>query len=288
MLKHLIFPKQIDNPCSRRLYRYIRRRSHQFILRRLRGIEPNLDNIYHCCTHKSASQWFKDIFSDPIVTKSSGLLPFTYQTFLPERADRRPIHERNFENLFFPKNTIITPIYSDYTKFKTINKPDNWRGFFILRDPRDLVVSWYFSVKETHPLMTDNLAKRRKELSSCSKKEGLKISIREMVQEGLFVAQRSWIQNSNKNPCVEIYRFEDLFGGNQVGYMNDLMKHLEIYLSENELKRLMEKHSFEKKKQESNHYRKGEKSDWKRHLEQEHLDLLEDLTGGILKLTDYE
>ena len=33
-------------------------------------------NIYHCAMRKTASQWVKAVFSDPIVYRHSGLLPY--------------------------------------------------------------------------------------------------------------------------------------------------------------------------------------------------------------------
>ena len=36
------------------------------------------DNVYHCCTQKTASQWFRGIFADPAFADHTGLeeVPF--------------------------------------------------------------------------------------------------------------------------------------------------------------------------------------------------------------------
>ena len=66
------------------------------------------------------------------------------------------------------------------------------------------------------------------------------------------------------------------------------MEHLSIPITDNALKKLLERHSFEKKKKVSNHYRKGKEDDWKNHLGLHHLNLLAELTDDVTETLGYD
>ncbi len=122
----------------------------------LRRGEPVLhrsvnQNVYHCTVQKCASQWMRALFSDPRVYRASGLRPYRYQDDLPGQFDPRTLTERRFDEPF-PVNSIATTIYIDYEGFSRIPKPRTYKAFFIMRDPRDVLISWYFSSKHSHPL----------------------------------------------------------------------------------------------------------------------------------------
>jgi len=278
--------RQFKSPVTRKIYDKIANTFFSLI----HSVRSRVDvtNIYHCCTHKTASQWFRSIFADPIIYQASGLLPYTYQRYLPDGADRRPLNERNFENYRFPRKAIITPLYVDWHSYRTIRKPEYYRTFFVLRDPRDLVVSWYFSMKDTHAVMTEQIAEWRSKLRALDKCEGLSFAIKEMNRTGQFTAQRSWVEHQDEDENVRIYRFEEIFGPRQFNIMKDLMQHLRIYIPDAVLRELLEKHSFERKRRRSGHYRKGKPGDWRNHLDPHHLKLLAELTDDIVGRLGYD
>jgi len=279
-------PNQFKNPITRKIHDKIA--NIFFSLTHSVKSHADVTNIYHCCTHKSASRWFRAIFTDPIIYQTSGLLPYMYQRYLPHQVDRRPINERNLESWSFPTKVIITPLYLDWQSYQTIRKPKLYKTFFVLRDPRDLIVSWYFSMKDTHPIMTEQSVEWRSKLRALDKSDGLSYAIKEINRMGQFTAQRAWVEHQNEDRNVKIYRFEDFFGTKQFNAMKGLMEHLRIHITDNALNELLEKHSFEKKKKMSNHYRKGKKGDWKNHLGLNHLKLLAELTDDITETLCYD
>jgi len=40
-----------------------------------------------------------------------------------------------------------------YDLYEEIQKPERYRTIYVQRDPRDVIVSWYWSMLETHVLM---------------------------------------------------------------------------------------------------------------------------------------
>src|SRR6185295_6056125 len=110
------------------------------------------ENVYHCCVHKTASQWVRKILHDARTYQYCGLEVYNYEQEFPGGVDTRRITERTFE-AEFPRRTIVTPIYIDLPGFQRLPRPDNHRAFFVPRDPRDVVIAWYCSVKLSDKVM---------------------------------------------------------------------------------------------------------------------------------------
>jgi len=228
-------------------------------------------NIYHCCTHKSASQWVRGLLGDPITYRYSGLEPFHYQTEWMDGHDPRPVTERYFEKQF-PRQTVATPLYLHYDCFRNLKKPRDYRAFFVLRDPRDVVVSWYFSMRNSHP-ENESVKQVRKDLRQRSKFEGLQYSIDWLSDFGLFDAQRSWTKA--KDSAIKVVTYEELTGPDQFNAFRELFNHLTVPIPDRKLKELLDKHSFEKKsggrskgeEDKDAHHRKGVSGDWRNHFD---------------------
>jgi hypothetical protein len=101
------------------------------------------DNIYHCCTQKTASQWFRGIFADPVFADYTGLESVPFIDLGLRGTSIKTA---------FPVGSVVTHLYIDYPTYQAIPKPERFRVFFVMRDPRDAVVSWYFSARYSHAL----------------------------------------------------------------------------------------------------------------------------------------
>jgi hypothetical protein len=255
--------------------------------------EPfNLENIYHCCVHKTGSQWLKSILADEIVTGKTGMALYTYQKNLPTKGDPRKLTERIFTEAM-PENRIISPLYMDYHSYNSIPKPERYKTFFIFRDPRDVIVSWYFSVKHSHPLM-GKIPEHRKALHKLSLTDGLIYCIEYLSGFGLFATLESWLDVPGKNPHVLNIRFEDMVNANkQFAVIAALFSHCRIELPKRKIKRLLNKYSFgqlrkKSKKEEVSHYRKGVPGDWKEHFDERVLASFNRLAGELITGLGYE
>jgi len=229
-------------------------------------------NVYHCCVHKTASQWVRKLLQDRRTYKYSGLEVYNYEQQLPGKVDPRRLTERTFAEAF-PKGKIITPIYIDQPGLKGIPKPKTFRAFFVMRDPRDIVVSRYFSFKVSHPVMGD-ISKLREDLNTMSEEEGLGYVIDQLATRGLFDALRSWAKISPADRELATFRYEDLTDSNQFATWQRLYAHCDIRIPDSVLRGLLERNSFSAltKGRERGaedvkaHLRKGVHGDWKNHF----------------------
>ena len=224
------------------------------------------ENIYHCCVQKTASQWFRSIFNDRLFYQYTGLVTFPYtQAGLKDARFNRAL----------PTQTIATHVYISYPTYLTIPKPEKYKTFFIARDPRDIVVSFYFSTKYSHSLVA-YIPKMRKDLEQLSLKDGLKYSIDRLEDMGLFAALQSWLKRADtEEKNIKVFHYEDLASDNKA-FLKNMLDFLEIDMPEEGFSQLYDRHQFKRYTQGrdrgeediNSHYRKGESGDWKNYFDE--------------------
>ena len=245
------------------------------------------NTIYHCCIQKSGSQWFKKIFSDKIIWQQNKLLLHDPTTnFITE--DQKILQKLKK----LPKDILISPLYIRYSEFDKLHKPDIYKAFYIARDPRDLIISNYFSLKYSHDPYHPYILKMREKLNSISQDDGITDIINSFTA-GTKKTLDGWYKQKSKN--IKLIRFEDIFGAKQFNVFSDLLNHCNINISATDVKFLLEKYSFKNisgRKQGSedikHHYRKGIPGDWKNHFTNQHKDLFKNLSSNLLVIYGYE
>lgn len=241
----------------------------------------SLTNIYHCSVHKAGSQWISALLSDEKIFNKTGMELFSYQTSMPGGFDPRKLTERTFDKPF-PENKIISVLYLSYPCYQAIPKPDKYKSIYVQRDPRDVLISYYFSVKDSHVPM-GKIAEIRSILKPLSIEEGLIYLMGHLKDQGFWTSINSWLNIEDKN--VLVINYEDIIGENKNENFQRLFQHLELDLSPTVEEQLISKYSFEnmagrKSGQESvsEHLRKGVAMDWKNHFTVEVTKRFEELT----------
>jgi len=261
------------------------------MVKTLAGPNDNGDkNIFHCCIEKTASRWMMQIMADPMVQEKTGL-----EFFNPGRSYTFPTYREDLK-AGFPLNTIVSPLYITYEAFSSIKKPINYKAFFVMRDPRDLLVSRYFSRRYSHPILNEVQEKEKKRLNEISFEDGIDYLIELLVDKHkpLYFTMTPWIKAYN--PAVFVCRYEDLVGKNQIKTFQVIFKHCEIALPKRKLVKLLKKYSFEKlakgrkqgREDPKSHYRKGIPGDWQNHFNSHHKDLFKKHVGPLLIDLGYE
>ncbi|MDJ0949868.1 MAG: sulfotransferase domain-containing protein [Alphaproteobacteria bacterium] len=246
--------------------------------------DPILDNVFYCCSQKTGSQWLKSIFLDPTFYQATGLRIMPYVALGNKFAK---IEEPA------PRGTIVTHLYVGYETYASIAKPKRFKTFYILRDPRDIVVSWYYSAKNSHGLI-DPIPRLREQLKRSAFEDGMIFIIDELESWGFFDCQRSWVTEAQHDPAVRIFRYEDM-ARNEATFLKELFKYLGISLDAESFASLCQRHAFERyaggrrKGQEdpSSHYRSGVTGGWTEKFNDRIQTYFRETTGDLITALGY-
>lgn len=247
----------------------------------------SVSNVYHCTTHKAGSQWIRAILSDRRTYAYSGLLSYQYVDSLPGSVDPRRYGEKSFKEPF-PPGTIATPCYFHHDDFAVLPKAGEYRAIFVVRDPRDILVSWYFSLRYSHGLM-GNVAELRSQLESHTIEDGFKFLTDYIDQFGVFRAMRSWLVAVD-DPRVLVVRFEDLIDHSRAPEeFRKVFEHCDVGMPSDVIRRVLDTYSFKAmsgrnsgEEDQRSHYRKGTSGDWTNYLDSEAEEAVAALAGDVI------
>src|SRR5207248_3328040 len=108
-------------------------------------------------------------------------------------------------------------------KHRYVSGLTQYKGFHVIRDPRDIVVSAYYSHLHSHPTNGwPELARHRELLTSISKEEGLSCEMEFLRRE--FEDMQSWDYSM---PYVLEIKLETLVQNPYVGFL-EILRHLEV------------------------------------------------------------
>jgi hypothetical protein len=266
--------------------------------------------------HKCASTWFGSIFTE--IAFDLGLrykIVYKKQDFNNDLKNY--IKENNID--------LITYANADYGQ---VARLDNLIGIHVVRDPRDIIVSAYFSHLKTHS--TDNwpeLKAHRLKLQQSDQETGLFHEIKFRKEQ--FDEMRSWKDFHGEN--IMEMRMEDVTSRTYqsilsiVGFFGLLSqehysfsKRLEFLLAkvlreiESKLGMPLPKilhmlpaerilgivwnNEFEKitggrklgEENQDSHYRKGIQGDWKNYLSKDHITLIKQMYNDVILQYGYE
>ena len=231
--------------------------------------------------HKCGSMWILGI-----VAELCGHLrmPFHVQDHAKKYPGEGEQQHEKFKDLF------LVAMNSDYYYVGNFDCP----AFHVIRDPRDVVVSGYFSHLHSHPSRQwPRLRYYRKYLESIDIEQGLfeEMSFSSQYLYSMF----SWDYG---NPHVLEKRFEDLIAdpGREFAAILSHLGLLPERLSQEKLDAVLDRRSFDNlsrgrqagEEEPTHHYRKGVAGDWKNHFSPRHIDLFKKLYNPLLLKTGYE
>ena len=222
--------------------------------------------VFHCCVQKTASQWFGRIFRDHLFWQCTRLcVADPHRDFFWNEQGADAL-------LSSAKGVVVSPVYARAKVFASNRIHSGGSVFFVKRDPRDIVVSLFFSTKFSHP-STPAIARARAELAKLSEQDGM----RAMLQRHLpwvsdVVAEWSRAEQETAGR-IRCFKYEDLFGERQKETFAALMQHCDLHIADDALYALLDKHSFraitgraQGQGVQSSHFRKGTSGEWREHF----------------------
>ena len=291
-LRRLYGAHFIENPRAQdalfRGYNFVRRRvaDARGLLGRVSHPEGVPTNVYYATIQKTGTHWFKAIFEDERIQRYSGLWSY-------------PGHRYEWGEFIktFPPHHFVPALFMPYGLYEEISKPDHYRTFYVVRDPRDIVVSWYFSARDTHRL-TGKVALHRPTLRSLSQEDGITYAIE--VLSYTFAFMRSWAYAAPRDPAVRIVRFEEMTRAPFEGF-RALFDHCQIPVPDATLREVLSDYTKEAMRQrdedrgflrqrtlsDASHYRPGGSS-WQEAFTPAHHDQFAAANGDILSLLGYD
>jgi hypothetical protein len=229
--------------------------------------------------HKCGSTWITRVLTKVLGHLGLSVLNQNHDLVMPKPGALDSIR----------KNYALLCWNSDWVYARLLECP----GFHVIRDPRDVVVSGYFSHLDTHSEdKWPRLHYYRNLLRGQSKEEGL---VSEMsFSAGFLYAMYSWDYTQPRN--LEL-RFEDLIADPRARF-SAALDHLgigETAMPRARLARILSASSFEvlsggrrPGEEASHHFRRGVPGDWRNHFSTPHIDLFKRLYNPLLLKTGYE
>ncbi|HSJ09657.1 MAG TPA: sulfotransferase domain-containing protein [Longimicrobiales bacterium] len=250
-------------------------------------------NVFHCCTQKSGSQWLQSLLTDLRTYQYTGLRRHDARN---DRSARTPVTELRIPD-GFPPRTLVSPLFMTFDAFREMPKAGSYRAFYVSRDPRDILVSWYYSARFSHLAdndMTRPLVQARVALEGLSEADGLRYAVDYMERMGRFASMRSWTNAPEQDPSVRLVRFEDLVGPDAFVTMAGLFDFLDIRMPESELRSLLDAYSFERlsgrKRGTENprsHLRSGSAGGWRKRFDEPLTSYFREVTGDLVERMGY-
>jgi lipopolysaccharide transport system ATP-binding protein len=240
--------------------------------------------VFHLTHQKAGSQWIHRIFH---------ALDFN-RLVLPE-VEISSKYEYPIEGVQFLKSPVLEgkiypTLYLTREQFSTVNLPRYHRRFIVIRDPRDTLVSAYFSYKVSHELNSEWMRNCRVELN------------RLPLEAGLFFMLDNWLPNiaafqwSWAASGEELIKYEDLLANDESILTRVLLEHCKLPVDKDQFLEVVRANKFEartggrKRGQEDvkSHERKGVAGDWRNHFTDKLAAAFRSRYGSLLVATGYE
>jgi len=162
------------------------------------------------------------------------------------------------------------------------------KKIFLVRDPRDVIVSLYFSLTRSHALpgqgsSRDSLLSRRT--------ESLALSIDEFVQQGkefgILENMRTFIQFSETLPNSRLFKYEDIIFEKK-RWVAEMVEFLDLEVSADTIKAIVDRHDVIPKDEDPDrHIRQVTPGNHKKHLSRQSIAVIETAFGDILEKMSY-
>lgn len=242
---------------------------------RLRSASRAASQVKLAVTHpKSGSQWVAQVLK---ALEPEHYVPSTVKT---ARLEEPLVADGFYAPVYLPRERVEALLQDAGFEARTV---------FLLRDLRDTLVSHFFSLRYSHPVISENIRNRREHLEQLdSLEEGL-LYLMDQALVGFARIQTSWWDSG-----VPRYRFEDLIDDPQ-GQFRRMAEDLGLACPAERLEQAVLDHSFQARSGRNpgdedigSHWRKGVAGDWRHYFTPRVARQFASRFGSVLVQTGYE
>lgn len=233
----------------------------EFLL--LNGLKPNSDSkqqsILFFTVHKSASTFIKHTVMDLLAHEKLAVINFS--GYLSKKKQEAIYNNPGkMEKLLKEKGYF----YGAFRAYYEFPDTDRFKILLVLRDPRDVLNSYYFSTLYNHPLGRKEVFEERNQYA------GMDIDTFVIHKAPEFKRKyKDFCENLLHKPNVVLLRYEDMIGA-FAPWLNKLSDFLELRNNEDVKNAIIEKTSFKVKKEDKHSFIRSIKAkDYKEKLKPE-------------------
>lgn len=257
--------------------------------------------IFHITHPKAGSQWVMQVLHE--------CAPERFIQPLPQRKHfkKEPIHPGMFYPAVYVNRkefyTVISPwrghqyltclsplsilkYYQNWFQFGFHHQP--YKTFIVIRDLRDTLVSLYFSLKYSHPILNAKTSNHRTHLMEMPFDESLLYLMNDELWKFSRI-QTSWLKERTL-----LVKYEELIA-DEIATFQKITEHCEINVSKDHLQNVIQRNNFQTRSGRpmgtediNSHHRKGIAGDWKNHFSPLMIDEFKARFGKTLIQTGYE
>lgn len=237
--------------------------------------QEGLPTVFHVTHWKAGSQWVRTILHQAAGKRYVRPMPGPWG----------PVGER------VVAGAVYTPVYAQLTQFRA-NVPQedpSHRVFVVIRDPRDTLVSWYYSLLYSHTTEGEPaVVEARATLGTMGKAEGMRLMI-DRYLEAVTTIHRGWIVAG-----ARVFRYEDMWANQQESF-RQIFEFCGFHAPAWRRRSIVLRNSFARhtwwrfgREQVKSHLRKGTPGDWRNHFDEELKAYFKSRDDGALVLAGYE
>ena len=234
--------------------------------------KASLPTVFHITHYKSGSQWVLAVLND--VAKERIVQPRVAANHVTQQP---VISGRIYPCVYLPRPVFLESSPPDYRKV-----------FIVIRDLRDTLVSLYFSVRNSHPILNSAQQELRDALKSMDVVEGMILLMEKRLHVSAEI-QKTWMISEDL-----LVRYEDAIKDEHAVFKR-IISYCDIDISDAALNAAIDRHSFENRagrkpgeEDVNSHHRKGISGDWQNYFDNKLTIQFKDRFGDVLIETGYE
>jgi hypothetical protein len=229
--------------------------------------------------YRCGSQVLKGMLQEALKLSDSGLVWVDFESYLMHREPLKGNIEERIEKflpLFRSEGYFYGPVYHPA---KELLFHEHLKPFCVLRDPRDVLVSHYYSLAYAHTVSNMKAARRRREVAAMGLDEFV------LTKRYLSEVQERYRAYLGQFTSAEkgFFRYEDMVGEPEV-FLEQVLAFLGIAVSAEGIERILASQQFQTAEEnKTSHRRSGRWGQFREKLGPETLRRLDEELAGLLE-----